>query len=101
VNQITKYEKEITEKEKIIVDLENSKVDHEDKRFKLNEKKRKLLTQAEQMKSPNNTTDIPDTMNYVFQKRTEEKLLYARKNLERKIVIATPLFEKAKKNLGI
>ena len=35
-------------------------MDHEDKRHTLNEKKRKLLTQAEQMKSPNNTTEIPD-----------------------------------------
>lgn len=56
VNQISKYEKEITEKEKTIKELEQSKIDHEKKRFTLNEKKRKLLTQAEQMKSPNNTT---------------------------------------------
>ena len=42
------------------MDLEKGKIEHEKKRFILNEKKRTLLTQAEQMKSPNNTTDIPD-----------------------------------------
>jgi hypothetical protein len=40
-------------------------------------------------------------MAYVLQKRKEEKLLYEKKNLERKILIAMPLFEKAKKNLGL
>ena len=53
------------------------------------------------MKSPNNTTEIPDTMAYVLQKRKEEKLNYEKKNLERKILIAMPMFEKAKKALGI
>jgi hypothetical protein len=38
-------------------------------------------------------------MAYVLQKRKEEKLMYEKKNLERKLLIATPLFEKAK--LGI
>jgi polyhydroxyalkanoate synthesis regulator phasin len=60
VNQISKLEKEIAEKQRNIVELQRAKVDHEDKRHTLNEKKRKLLTQAEQMKSPNNTTEIPD-----------------------------------------
>lgn len=41
------------------------------------------------------------TMAYVLQKRKEEKLLYEKKNLERKIMIAMPLFEKAKKALGL
>lgn len=100
VNQIAKFEKEIGDKEKTIKELEGSKVEHEKKRFTLNEKKRKLLTQAEQMKSPNNTTEIPDTMAYVLQKRREEKLNYEKKNLERKILIASPIFEKAKKTLG-
>lgn len=62
VNQISKLEKEIAEKQKNIVELQHAKIDHEDKRHKLNEKKRKLLTQAEQMKSPNNTTEIPDVI---------------------------------------
>jgi polyhydroxyalkanoate synthesis regulator phasin len=60
VNHISKLEKEIAEKQRNIVELQGAKVDHEKKRFTLNEKKRKLLTQAEQMKSPNNTTEIPD-----------------------------------------
>lgn len=60
VNQISKLEKEIAEKQRSIVELQHAKVDHEKKRHTLNEKKRKLLTQAEQMKSPNNTTEIPD-----------------------------------------
>ena len=82
--------------------MDFSKVDHEKKRYTLNEKKRKLLTQAEQMKSPNNnSTEIPDTMAYVLQKRKEEKLNYEKKNLERKILIAMPMFDKAKKSLGI
>jgi hypothetical protein len=54
------------------------------------------------MKSPNNnSTEIPDTMAYVLQKRKEEKLNYEKKNLERKILIAMPMFDKAKKSLGI
>lgn len=81
--------------------MEKGKIEHEKKRFILNEKKRTLLTQAEQMKSPNNTTDIPDTMAYVLQKRKEEKLYYEKKNLERKILIAMPMYQKAKKTLGI
>jgi hypothetical protein len=40
-------------------------------------------------------------MAYVLQKRKEEKLNYERKNLERKILIAMPLYEKARKTLGI
>ena len=60
VNQINKLEKDISEKQKNIIELQQSKVDHKKKRHTLNEKKRKLLTQAEQMKSPNNTTEIPD-----------------------------------------
>ena len=40
-------------------------------------------------------------MAYVLQKRKEEKLLYEKKNLERKILIAMPLFEKAKRTLGL
>jgi len=40
-------------------------------------------------------------MAYVLQKRKEEKLLYEKKNLERKIMIAMPLFEKSKKALGL
>jgi len=31
-------------------------------------------------------------MAYVLQKRKEEKLLYEKKNLERKILIAMPVF---------
>ena len=62
VNEISKKEKEITDKQKIIVDLEVSKKELEDKRANLTDKKRTLLTQAEQMKSPNNTTEIPDVM---------------------------------------
>ena len=60
VNQISKLEKDITEKERTIVELGDSKREHNDRRNKLNDKKRTLLTQAEQMKSPNNTTEIPD-----------------------------------------
>ena len=56
VNQISKLEKEIIQKQKSIVQLNESKKDHNDRRNQLNEKKRTLLTQAEQMKSPNNTT---------------------------------------------
>jgi hypothetical protein len=40
-------------------------------------------------------------MAYVLQKRKEEKLQYERKNLERKIHIAMPLYEKAKKAMGL
>ena len=40
-------------------------------------------------------------MAYLLQKRKEEKLLYEKKNLERKLLIALPMFEKAKKSLGI
>jgi len=40
-------------------------------------------------------------MAYVLQKRKEEKLNYEKKNLERKILIAMPMFDKAKKALGI
>jgi len=40
-------------------------------------------------------------MAYVLQKRTEEKLFYDKKNLERKILIAMPLYEKAKKAVGL
>lgn len=40
-------------------------------------------------------------MDYVLQKRKEEKLLYEKKNLERKLLIAMPMFDKAKKALGI
>ncbi len=40
-------------------------------------------------------------MAYVLQKRKEEKLLYEKKNLERKILIAEPMYEKAKKALGL
>jgi hypothetical protein len=40
-------------------------------------------------------------MAYVLQKRKEEKLLYEKKNLERKILIAMPLYEKAKKAMGL
>ena len=39
-------------------------------------------------------------MAYVLQKRKEEKLLYEKRNLERKILIAMPMFEKARKALG-
>jgi hypothetical protein len=41
------------------------------------------------------------TMAYVLQKRKEEKLLYEKKNLDRKILIAMPLYEKSKRALGI
>lgn len=44
---------------------------------------------------------LTQTMDYVLQKRTEEKLLYERKNLERKILIAMPIYEKAKRALGL
>lgn len=40
-------------------------------------------------------------MAYVLQKRKEEKLQYEKKNLERKILIAMPLFERAKKAVGL
>lgn len=40
-------------------------------------------------------------MAYVLQKRKEEKLLYEKKNLERKILIAMPLYDKAKKAMGL
>lgn len=60
VNQISKLEKEITEKQKTIIDLGVAKGEHLSRRNVLNDKKRHLLTQAEQMKSPNNTTEIPD-----------------------------------------
>lgn len=60
VNQISKLEKEITEKQRTIVDLGVAKGEHLSRRNVLNDKKRHLLTQAEQMKSPNNTTEIPD-----------------------------------------
>jgi hypothetical protein len=39
-------------------------------------------------------------MAYVLQKRKEEKLLYEKRNLERKILIAMPMFEKSRKALG-
>jgi hypothetical protein len=40
-------------------------------------------------------------MAYVLQKRKEEKLQYEKKNLERKVLIAMPLYERAKKALGL
>lgn len=40
-------------------------------------------------------------MAYVLQKRKEEKLIYEKKNLERKILIAMPLYERAKKAMGL
>lgn len=40
-------------------------------------------------------------MAYVLQKREEAKLQYEMKNLERKILIAMPLYEKAKKAMGL
>ena len=50
------------------------------------------------MKSPTNS-DIPNTMAYVTEKRLQEKYLYEKKNLERKITIAQSIYEKAKKAL--
>lgn len=55
VNQISKHEREILEKQKLIKELNVNKAEQITKQTSLNDKKRKLLTQAEQMKSPNNT----------------------------------------------
>lgn len=66
----------------------------------MNLKKRTLQSQADQMKEPANS-DIPNTMTYVLQKRTQEKLLYEKKNLERKILIAESVYDKARKALDM
>lgn len=100
LEQITKYESEIKEKEDIIAQSKVALNELENKRAKLNLKKRTLQSQADQMKEPANS-DIPNTMTYVVQKRTQEKLLYEKKNLERKILIAQSVYEKAKKAMGI
>lgn len=100
MSQITKYELEIKEKQDMINQSKVNLVELENKRSKLNLKKRTLQSQADQMKEPSNS-DIPNTMTYVVQKRTQEKLLYEKKNLERKILIAESVYEKARKALGL
>lgn len=55
------------EKEKLIIELEKAKKEHAKKQNNLNDKKRTLVTQAEHMKSPNNTTDIPDVLFFLFR----------------------------------
>lgn len=87
MKQIAKHEDDIKQKEELIKQSNANLAEIKNKQSKLNLKKRTLQSQADQMKQPANS-DIPNTMTYVLQKRTQEKLLYEKKNLERKILIA-------------
>ena len=97
--RISGCDQEIKDKEENITQSRLNLAEIEKTRSKLNLKKRTLQSQADQMKEPANS-DIPNTMTYVLQKRTQEKLLYEKKNLERKILIAESVYEKARKEMS-